>query len=96
VAFVVDVYARHIVGWRVSGTAHATFVMDALEQAIHNRRPVHRGGPLHHSVRGSQGVFNRSLQHLNDGGVYGTTGGVDEEVDWARSNALARYAVASV
>jgi transposase InsO family protein len=44
VAFVIDVYARYIVGWRVSRTAHASFVLDALEQAIHDRRPIHRGG----------------------------------------------------
>jgi len=54
VAFVIDVYARYIVGWRVSRTAHASFVLDALEQAIHDRRPVHRGGLVHHSDRGSQ------------------------------------------
>lgn len=63
VAFVIDVYARYIVGWRVSRTAHASFVLDALEQAIHDRRPVHRGGLIHHSDRGSQGGFNRSSQH---------------------------------
>ena len=44
VAFVIDTYARRIVGWRASRTAHATFVLDALEQAPHDRRPVHRGG----------------------------------------------------
>ena len=44
VAFVIDAYARRIVGWRVSRTAHAAFVLDALEQALHERRPVHRGG----------------------------------------------------
>ena len=54
VAFVIDVYARYIVGWRASRTAHAGFVLDALEQAIHQRRPVHRGGLIHHSDRGSQ------------------------------------------
>ena len=54
VAFVIDVYARYIVGWRVSRTAHASFVLDALEQAIHKRRPHHRGGLVHHSDRGSQ------------------------------------------
>jgi len=41
VAFIIDVYARYIVGWRVSRTAHAGFVLDALEQAIHDRRPTH-------------------------------------------------------
>ena len=48
VAFVIDAYARRIVGWRVSRTAHAGFVLDALEQALHDRRPVHRGGLVHH------------------------------------------------
>jgi putative transposase len=61
VAFVIDVYARYIVGWRVSRTAHAGFVLDALEQAIHERRPV-GGGLVHHSDRGSQGGFKRSSQ----------------------------------
>jgi putative transposase len=49
VAFVIDAYARRIVGWRASRTAHASFVLDALEQALHDRRPVHRGGLVHHS-----------------------------------------------
>jgi transposase InsO family protein len=44
VAFVIDTYARRIVGWRASRTAHASFVLDALEQAIYDRRPIHRGG----------------------------------------------------
>jgi putative transposase len=50
VAFVIDAFARRIVGWRVSRTAHASFVLDALEQALHERRPVHRGGLVHHSA----------------------------------------------
>jgi putative transposase len=49
VAFVIDAYARRIVGWRASRTAHASFVLDALEQALHDRRPVHRDGLVHHS-----------------------------------------------
>jgi len=52
VAFVIDVFARRIVGWRASRTAHASFVLDALEQAVHDRRPG--GGLVHHSDRGSQ------------------------------------------
>ncbi len=44
VTFVIDAYARRIVGWRASRTAHAGFVLDALEQALHDRRPFHRGG----------------------------------------------------
>ena len=62
VAFVIDAYARRIVGWRASRTAHAGFVLDALEQALHDRRPLHRGGLIHHSDRGSQGGFKRSSQ----------------------------------
>ena len=71
VAFVIDAYARRIVGWRASRTAHAGFVLDALEQALHDRRPLHGGGLVHHSDRGSQGRFNRSAQHPKLGGVYG-------------------------
>jgi putative transposase len=67
VAFVIDAYARRIVGWRASRTAHASFVLDALEQALHGRRPLHRGGLVHHSDRGSQGGFNWSLQHHSRG-----------------------------
>ena len=45
VAFVIDTYARRIVGWRASRTAHASFVLDALEQALHDRGPAHSGRP---------------------------------------------------
>ena len=51
VAFVIDAYARRIVGWRVSRTAHTGFVLDALEQALADRRPVQGGGLVHHSHR---------------------------------------------
>ena len=51
VAFVIDAFARRIVGWRVSRSARADFVLDALEQALCNRRPVHQGGLVHHSDR---------------------------------------------
>ncbi|MCS3453797.1 hypothetical protein M2222_009309 [Bradyrhizobium elkanii] len=56
VAFVVDAYARRIVGWRVSRSAHAGFVLDALEQALAERRPLRGGGLVHHSDRGVQYV----------------------------------------
>lgn len=49
VAFVIDAYARKIVGWRVSSSAHAGFVLDALEQAVHDRRPGKGMGLVHHS-----------------------------------------------
>jgi transposase InsO family protein len=62
VAFVIDTFARRIVGWRASRTAHAGFVLDALEQALCDRRPVRGGGLVHHRDRGVQGGFNRSSQ----------------------------------
>ena len=62
VAFVIDAFARRIVGWRVSRTAHASFVLDALEQALHDRRPVRGSGLIHHSDRGVQPGFNQSSQ----------------------------------
>ena len=52
VAVVIDVYARRIVGLRVIRTAHASFVLDALEQPLHERRPVRLVGLVHHSDRG--------------------------------------------
>ena len=55
VAFVIDTFARRIVGWRASRTAHAGFVLDALEQALCDRRPVRGGGLVHHSDRTVQG-----------------------------------------
>jgi putative transposase len=62
VAFVIDADARRIVGW--PRTAHASFVLDALEQALHDRRPVHRGGLAHHSDRGSQYVSIKYTERL--------------------------------
>ncbi|SEK05282.1 Transposase InsO and inactivated derivatives [Sphingobium sp. AP50] len=85
VAFVIDVYARYIVGWRVSRTAHAGFVLDALEQAIHERRPVHRGGLIHHSDRGSQYVSIRYSERLAEAGIEPSVGSVGDSYD----NALA-------
>jgi len=85
VAFVIDVYARYIVGWRVSRTAHTSFVLDALEQAIHERRPVHRGGLVHHSDRGSQYVSIRYSERLAEAGIEPSVGSVGDSYD----NALA-------
>ena len=85
VAFVIDVYSRYIVGWRVSRTAHASFVLDALEQAIHDRRPVHRGGLVHHSDRGSQYVSIRYTERLAEAGIEPSVGSVGDSYD----NALA-------
>ena len=63
VAFVIDAYARRIVGWRVSRTAHTGFVLDALEQALAERRPAQGGSLVHHSDRGVQAGSKRSSQH---------------------------------
>jgi transposase InsO family protein len=71
VAFVIDTFARRIVGWRVSRTAQASFVLDALEQALHDRRPAKGSGLIHHSDRGSQGRFKRSSQQPLSASLYG-------------------------
>jgi putative transposase len=68
VAFVIEVCARHIAGWRVSRTAHASFVLDVLEQPIHDRTPVNKASLIHNSDRSSQGRFKRPSQHPNNGG----------------------------
>lgn len=85
VAFVIDVYARRIVGWRASRTAHASFVLDALEQALHERRPAHRGGLVHHSDRGSQYVSIKYTERLAEAGIEPSVGSVGDSYD----NALA-------
>ncbi len=61
VAFVIDAYARRIVGWRASRTAHASFVLDALEQALHKRRPQRHGGLIHHSCVDGPHLARRKL-----------------------------------
>jgi len=85
VAFIVDVYARYIVGWRVSRNAHASFVLDALEQALHDRRPAHRGGLIHHSDRGSQYISIKYTERLAEAGIEPSVGSVGDSYD----NALA-------
>jgi len=84
VAFVIDAFARRIVGWRVSRTAHAGFVLDALEQALHERRPV-RGGLVHHSDRGVQYVSIKYTERLAEAGIEPSVGSVGDSYD----NALA-------
>jgi transposase InsO family protein len=85
VAFVIDAYARRIVGWRASRTAHAGFVLDALEQALHERRPAGGGGLVHHSDRGSQYVSIRYTERLAEAGIEPSVGSVGDSYD----NALA-------
>ena len=85
VAFVIDTFARRIVGWRVSSTAHAGFVLDALEQALHDRRPAKTSGLIHHSGSGSQYVAIRYAERLTEAGVEPSVGSVGDSYD----NALA-------
>lgn len=85
VAFVIDAYARKIVGWRVSRTAHAGFVLDALEQALHERRPVEGNRLVHHSDRGIQYVSIKCTERLKAAGIEPSVGSVGDSYD----NALA-------
>jgi putative transposase len=81
VAFVIDTYARRIVGWRASRTAHTSFVLDALEQALHERRPIHRAGLVHHSDRGSQYVSIKYTERLAEAGIEPSVGSVGDSYD---------------
>jgi putative transposase len=87
VAFVIDAYARKIVGWRVSSSAHAGFVLDALEQAVHDRRPEKGMGLVHHrcAARGSQYLSIRYTERLAEAGIEPSVGSVGDSYD----NALA-------
>jgi putative transposase len=89
VAFVIDTYARRIVGWRVSRTAQAGFVLDALEQALHERQPIRRAGLVHHSDRGGQYVSLRYTQRLAEAGIEPSVGSVGDAYD----NALAETVI---
>ncbi len=84
VAFVVDVYARRIVGWRVSKSMHTDFVLDALEQALYARQPD-RDSLVHHSDRGSQYVSIRYTERLAETGIEPSVGSRGDSYD----NALA-------
>jgi transposase InsO family protein len=84
-AFVIDTFARRIVGWRVSRTAQAGFVLDALEQALHDRRPVPGSGLVHHSDRGGQYLAIRYTERLVEAGIELSVGSVGDSYD----NALA-------
>jgi putative transposase len=82
---VIDTFARRIVGWRVSRSAHTGFVLDALEQALCHRRPTKGGGLVHHSDRGVQYVSIRYTERLAEAGVETSVGSVGDSYD----NALA-------
>ena len=85
VAFVIDTSADRIVGWRVSRSAKTDFVLDALEQALHDRRPVQKSGLVHHSDRGGQYLSIRYTERLAEAGIEPSVGSVGDSYD----NALA-------
>ena len=86
VAFVIDVYARRVVGWRVSRHMRTDFVVDALEQALYARQPAPQdGGLIHHSDRGSQYVSLRYSDRLVEAGLMPSVGSTGDSYD----NALA-------
>lgn len=84
VAFVINVFARRIVGWRASRTANAGLVLDALEQAIHQRRPA-QDQLVHHSDRGSQYLSIKYTERLAEAKIAPSVGSVGDSYD----NALA-------
>ena len=82
-AFVIDVFARRIIGWRVARSMRAELVLDALEQALWSRSGVH--GVVHHSDRGSQYLSIRYSERLTAAGAQPSVGSVGDSYD----NALA-------
>ena len=89
VAFIIDVFARRIVGWRVSTSMTTSFVLDALNQAICQRGPAKGGGLIHHSDRGSQYLSIRYTERLADAGIDTSVGSVGDSYD----NALAESVI---
>ena len=85
VAFVVDVFSRRIVGWRQSSSMHTEFVLDALEQALYDRKPSEDDGLVHHSDRGSQYLSIRYSERLAEAGIEPSVGSRGDSYD----NALA-------
>ena len=85
VAFVIDVFARRIVGWRVSRSMRTDFVLDALEQALYARQPERNANLIHHSDRGSQYVSIRYTERLAEAGIEPSVGSKGDSYD----NALA-------
>jgi putative transposase len=90
-AAVQDAYSRRIVGWAMADHMRSELVVDALQMAVHRRRPA--AGLIHHSDQGSQGGFSWSSQHLDRGGADGQAGGVDDGVDGSVGDEVAGRAV---
>jgi putative transposase len=89
VAFVIDVFARRIVGWRVSTSMTTQFVLDALEQALWQRKPHRNKSLIHHSDRGSQYLSIKYTERLADADVDPSVGTVGDSYD----NALAESVI---
>jgi putative transposase len=89
VAFVIDVFARRIVGWRVSASLQTDFVLDALEQAIYDRGGQVADGLVHHSDRGTQYLSMRYTDRLADAGIAPSVGSRGDSYD----NALAESVI---
>ncbi|HFU9186702.1 IS3 family transposase, partial [Escherichia coli] len=85
VAFIIDVFAGYIVGWRVSSSMETTFVLDALEQALWARRP---SGTVHHSDKGSQYVSLAYTQRLKEAGLLASTGSTGDSYDNAMAESI--------
>ena len=88
VAFVIDVFARYIVGWRVSTSMQTDFVLDALEQALYARRPERDGALVHHSDRGSQYVSIRYSERLAEAGIEPSVGSTGDSYDNAMAETI--------
>lgn len=81
VAFVIDAYAKRIVGWRTSSRMTTDFVLDALEQALYDRRPDPATGLVHHSDRGAQYVSIRYSERLGEAGISPSVGATGDAYD---------------
>jgi putative transposase len=88
VAFVIDVFARRIVGWRVSASLATDFVLDALEQAIYERGGPTTSGLVHHSDRGTQYLSMRYTDRLADAGIAPSVGSRGDSYDNALAESL--------
>jgi Integrase core domain len=87
VAFVIDVFSRTIVGWKASTTAHAEFVLEALDQALYARRPA-KDRLIHHSDRASQYLSVKYTEKLADAGIQPSVGSVGDSYDSALAETI--------
>jgi transposase InsO family protein len=88
VAFIIDVFARSIVGWKVARSARADFVLDALEQALVARKPCGLGRLIHHRDRGAQYLSIRYTERLAEADVESSVGRVGDSDDQALAETI--------